>query len=92
MNKKWAVEFKPNAFKELKRQDHKIQAQVFHFLDRLINHYDSPRSIGLPLKGKSNGLWRYRVGDYRLICKIEDHQLIIVVLGVGHRREIYKDH
>ena len=92
MPKKWVVEFKPKAFKELKNLDHKIQAQIFHFLDRLVEHHESPRSVGLPLQGKSKGFWRYRVGDYRLVCAIEDHRLIVVVLGVGHRREIYINH
>ena len=73
MPKKWAVEFKPKAFKELKQLDHKIQAQVFHFLDKLIEHPESPRAPGLAMQGGSKKLWRYRVGDYRLICAIEDH-------------------
>lgn len=92
MPKKWAVEFKPKSFKELKSMDHKIQGQVFHFLDRLIEDYESPRSVGLALQGGSKKLWRYRVGDYRLICAIEDHRLIVLILSVGHRKEIYIKH
>lgn len=92
MTKKWAVEFKPSAFKELKKLDRKIQNQVFDFLDRLVEEHESPRAVGLALQGQSKKLWRYRVGDYRLICSIEDHRLIIVVLGVGHRRDVYTKH
>ncbi len=92
MNKKWAVEFKPSAFKDLKKVDRKIQAQIFHFLDRLVEDHETPRSIGLPMQGKSKGFWRYRVGDYRLICEIQDHKLIILILAVGHRKEIYANH
>lgn len=92
MPKKWTVEFKPKAFKELKRLDHKIQAQVFHFLDRLVEDHESPRAVGLAMQGVPKKLWRYRVGDYRLICAIEDHKLIVIILGVGHRREVYMKH
>lgn len=92
MPKKWAVEFKPGAFKELKKLDCKVQGQIFHFLDKLIEEYESPRVVGLALQGQSKKLWRYRVGDYRLVRAIEDHRLIIVILGVGHRREVYTKH
>lgn len=92
MTKKWVAEFKPSAFKELKKLDRKIQGQIFHFLDRLVEDYESPRAIGLALQGGTKKLWRYRVGDYRLICSIEDHQLIVLVLSVGHRREVYTNH
>lgn len=92
MTKKWDIEFKPTAFKELKKLDRKIQTQVFNFLDRLVENHASARSIGLPLKGKSKGLWRYRVGDYRLICEIQDHKLVILVLDIGHRKEVYTNH
>jgi mRNA interferase RelE/StbE len=52
---------------------------------------DNPRSIGQALQSSKPGeFWKYRVGDYRLICKIEDSQLLILVLRVGHRREIYR--
>lgn len=89
MPKNWVVEFKPKAFKELKSLDHKTQAQVFHFLDRLTEHHESPRAVGLAMQGGSKKLWRYRVGDYRLICIIVDHRLIILVLAIGHRKGIY---
>lgn len=92
MNDTWKVEFKPTAFKELKKLDQKIQTQIFHFLDRLTQNHDSPRSIGSVLQGKYKGLWRYRSGDYRIITEIQDHKLIILVLDIGHRREIYSHH
>jgi len=67
MNEKWIVEFKPSAFKELKKLDKKVQEKVFNFLDKLIKDYSSPRSIGLQLQGNHKNLWRYPMGDYRLI-------------------------
>lgn len=89
MNEAWIVDFKPKAFKELKNLNRRIQAQIFNFLDGLIKNHASPRSVGLSLQGRHAGLWRYRVGDYRLICEIQDHKLTILVLGIGHRKEIY---
>ena len=92
MSKTWAVEFKPTAFKELKKLDRKIQTHVFNFLERLIENHDSPRAIGMALQGKHKGLWRYRVGHYRIICEIQDHKLIVLILDIGHRRKIYTNH
>lgn len=89
MNEEWKVEFKPTAFKELKKLDRKIQNKIFQFLDRLIQNYDTPRFVGNALQGKYKGLWRYRAGDYRIICEIQDLRLIILVLNVAHRKEVY---
>jgi mRNA interferase RelE/StbE len=49
-----------------------------------------PRRFGKPLIGDKAGLWRYRVGDFRLVCRIEDERLVVLVLAVGHRREVYR--
>ena len=92
MNKKWEVEFKPTAFKELKKLDRRIQNHIFSFLERLIENHTSPRAAGLALQGKHKGLWRYRVGDYRVICEIQDHKLIILVLDIGHRKNVYANY
>lgn len=89
MNKKWVVEFKPSAFKELFKLNTKNQSQIFKYLDKIIKNISSPRVYGLQLQGKHKGLWRYRVGDYRIICEIQDSKLVILVLGVGHRKELY---
>jgi len=92
MMKPWKVEFKPTAFKELKNLDRKIQNQIFQFFDRLAQTHDSPRSIGRDLQGEHKGFWRYRAGGYRIICEIQDHKLIILVLDAGHRKEVYITH
>jgi mRNA interferase RelE/StbE len=51
---------------------------------------EDPRKLGKPLKGDKGDLWRYRIGDYRAICKIEAERLVVLVLEVGHRREVYR--
>ena len=56
-----------------------------------VSKLDDPRSIGEPMKGsRFAGLWRYRSGDYRILCEIQDEKIIILVVLVGHRREVYK--
>lgn len=89
MSSVWTVEFKPSAFKELKKLPKPTQAQTLEFLDKLITEYPSPHTIGSPLQGQYNGFWRYRIDNYRLICEIKDSQLVVLVLGVAHRKDIY---
>jgi mRNA interferase RelE/StbE len=85
----WTIEFKNKARKSLLHFDKNTQNKIEYFLNQLILQ-DNPRSQGKALKGKYAGLWRYRVGDYRLICHIEDNKLIILVLDIGHRQGIYQ--
>lgn len=85
----WKVEFDAKAQSELLSLDKQIQKRVVAFLERVLLR-ENPKSLGEPLKGGLSGLWRYRVGDYRLICKIEEKILTIITLSVGHRKEVYK--
>ena len=86
----WRVEYSENAKRQLRKLDNSVRAIIERFVKRL-PEYPSPRSIGKPLKGQFAGLWRYSVDDYRLICSIHDNVLIIEVVKIGHRREVYKD-
>jgi mRNA interferase RelE/StbE len=71
--------------------DSLFSKRILKFLQERVARLDNPRSIGQALQGSKLGeFWKYRVGDYRLICKIEDNRLLILVLRVGHRREIYR--
>ncbi len=82
----WEVESDNRARRELRRLDGSVQRQILRYLRVCA----SPRGFGGALTGDRIELWRYRVGDYRLICKIEDDQLTVLVLAVGHRREVYE--
>jgi mRNA interferase RelE/StbE len=62
---------------------------VLDYLSDRIEGCKNPRHFGEPLKGNKSGLWRYRVGDYRVICEFQDQRLVVLALSVGHRREIY---
>lgn len=86
----WKIELDRKAEKELIKIDNVNRKRILKFLDEKLRKVADPRKIGEPLEGKLKDLWRYRVGDYRLICKIEDDILVVLVVSIGHRREIYK--
>lgn len=86
----WTIEFDKNTKKDFRKIAKLEQQKIFSFLKKLVTDYDSPKEIGKPLKGEFAGLWRYRVGNYRLICTLEHKNLIVLVLHVGHRKAVYK--
>ena len=87
----WKIEFSAQAARELDKLDPPQAKRILNFLRERLAPLENPRSIGQALRGSELGeFWKYRVGDYRLICKIEDDQVLILVLRIGHRREIYR--
>jgi mRNA interferase RelE/StbE len=88
-NPKWTIEFGPAAQKELDGLDKPIARRILKFLYERVAKLDDPRQIGERLQGTLSQFWKYRVGDYRLICSLEHSRLVVLVLRVGHRREIY---
>jgi mRNA interferase RelE/StbE len=87
----WRVELSPAADRELGKLDPQHSKRILKFLSARLAPLDDPRSIGQALQGQRFGeFWKYRVGDYRLICKIEDERIVILVLQIGHRREVYR--
>lgn len=89
--KLWTVEFDDRARRELRKLDASVQQTILRYLRERIAAARDPRQFGKPLRKNLAGLWRYRVGDYRLICRFEDDRLVVLVLQVGHRREVYED-
>jgi mRNA interferase RelE/StbE len=84
------VELSESADRELGKLDVQQAKRILKFLQRIAKLGD-PRSIGEALHGSRLGeFWKYRVGDYRMICKIDDNRLVVLVLRVGHRKEIYR--
>ena len=83
------VHFSATAKKEFQKLDPVIQQQIKTFILKL-QSLENPRSTGKPLTGSLSGLWRYRVGKYRLVCDIEDQKILITVLRVAHRSTVYK--
>lgn len=86
----WIIEFDPSAEKELDKLDPQQAKRILRFLFDRVSNLDDPRSIGEALKGsKFNTLWKYRVGDYRIITSIEDNDSKIFIVKIGDRKEVY---
>ena len=86
----WSVEISDHAERQLRKLDAQVRRRILDWLDERIEHCKNPRHFGEALKGGRAGLWRYRVGDYRIICQILDRRLVVLALAVGHRREVYR--
>ena len=86
----WAYRFDERALKELKRLDHQAQRDIIGYLDERVAGGANPRRFGKRLKADLAGLWRYRVGAYRILCQIKDRELLVLVLAVGHRKDVYE--
>ena len=86
----WKIEWDDRARKELRKLDSSVQKEILSYLRLRIMEANNPRVFGQSLSGNKAGLWRYRVGNYRVICKIEDDILVVFVIGVGHRKESYE--
>jgi mRNA interferase RelE/StbE len=85
----WAYRFDARALKELKKLGRQSQADIIRYLDKRVAGRN-PRAVGKPLKADLAGLWRYRVGDYRILCQLQDRELLVLVVSVGHRKDIYR--
>jgi len=87
----WKIELDPKAERDLSRLDRQVATRIARFLSQRVANLDDPRSIGDALQEpKLGGLWRYRVGDYRIVCNIQDQRLVILALRIAHRREVYR--
>ena len=86
----WRIEFVPAAAKELKKLGRAEAARIIATLETRIAILDDPRTLGTALTGEFGGLWRWRIGDYRVVARIEDERITILVVRVGHRREVYR--
>jgi mRNA interferase RelE/StbE len=86
----WTVDFDPRALKELEKLERIAQRRIVQFLQKRVLGRNDPRDLGKALTGDKVGLWRYRIGDYRLICRVDDGNEAVRVLRVAHRREAYR--
>lgn len=87
----WQIEFEETAKKEFRRLDHQVKARILRYLKERIAKSENPCDFGDPLRRNLSGLWKYRVGDYRLICDIQGEKLVVLVVRIGHRREVYRE-
>jgi len=89
-NKIWRIEITRTAERQIKKLDHVSQQSIVRFLRDRLRPAENPRQWGKPLRGDKRGLWRYRIGDYRLICDIQDERISVLVLEVAHRKDVYR--
>jgi len=90
MKNSYKLKYSKRFVKQIKKIDKFVQSNIMNWLDLNIQSTDNPRKHGKALVGNHKGKWRYRIGNYRVICVIEEEQLIILALEVGHRNKIYK--
>ncbi len=86
----WTVEYTKTALKQLKKLDREGARRILDHMTERIAPSDDPRSLGTALKGDLSIYWRYRVGDYRIICDVRDGKLRILVINLGDRKDIYE--
>jgi mRNA interferase RelE/StbE len=86
----WRIELSSSAEKSLSKLDCQTAKRIITFPRERVAAGEDPRASGKPLSGPLAGRWRYRVGDYRIVCEIEDGRLVVLVLTVGHRSGIYR--
>jgi len=86
----WKIEYLKSIQKEVRKIDRGVQKKIREYLENKVANLDDPRDIGKPLKGNLAELWRYRVGDYRVICEIQDKTITVLVIHIGHRKKVYK--
>lgn len=86
----WRIELTRTAERQILKLDRTAQIAIQGFLRDRLSIAENPRQWGKPLQGEKRGLWRYRVGDYRLICEIQDDRIKVVVLEIGNRKDVYR--
>ena len=87
--KSYQLIYSERAKKDVKKLDPYTKQMSKSWIEKRLLHSENPRAHGMALTGNHKGEWRYRIGDYRLICAIEDERLVILALALGHRREVY---
>jgi mRNA interferase RelE/StbE len=85
----WRIEFDSEAARDLRKLGAEPQRLILRYLRQRIATAEDPRRFGRPLTGDLKGLWRYRIGDHRIVASIEDDRLVVLIVTVGHRRDVY---
>ena len=86
----WKIEYSHTAKEQLRKLDKQTARRIFDYVEERLAFRENPRDLGKALSGPLGALWRYRVGDYRLICDIQDNASRILVLRIGKRTEVYR--
>ena len=86
----WTIEYDPEAIRELNGLDRSIRSEIFDYMQQRIAEADNPRHFGKALRHDKFGLWRYRVRNFRIICELQNARQVVLVVGVGHRKDVYR--
>jgi len=86
----WTIDYSQTAKQQLNKLDKPVARRILDFLDERVAKQDDPRNLGKPLTGPLGTLWRYPIGDYRVICEIQHQEVTVLVIRVGHRGEVYR--
>jgi mRNA interferase RelE/StbE len=86
----WKIKYLKSLKKSFNNLDSQTKEKIIDFLENKIANMENPRQFGKALKGNFSELWRYRLGNYRIVCEIQDNALVILVVRLGHRKVIYK--
>ena len=86
----WTIDYADTAIKQLRKLDKPTARRILDYMDQRIARLENPRSTGKALTGPLGDLWRYRVGDYRVICDIQDDTFHVLVVQIGNRRDVYR--
>jgi mRNA interferase RelE/StbE len=86
----WTIDYLTSAKRELRKLDRQVASRIVDYLDHRVALLENPRSLGLALTDSKEQLWRYRIGDYRVICEIHDARLVVLVVRIGHRSDVYR--
>ena len=86
----WRVEFLPAADKAFGKLDRQHQRRIDQFIETRLQTDQDPHRLGEAYSGPLKGYWKYRVGDYRLVCEIQDRAQTVLVVAIGHRKEVYR--
>lgn len=86
----WTIEYTEAALRQLRKLDKKSARRILDYLDQRIAPLEDARSAGKALRGALGEFWRYRVGEYRIICELQDRALRVVVIRVGNRKDVYR--
>ena len=86
----WKIDYSDRAGRQVRRLARAQAKRILDYMDYRVGVAEDPRSLGQALTGSLSGYWRYRVGDYRIVCELIDDRLVVLVVEIGHRREVYR--
>ena len=86
----WTIRYLKSLRKTINKLDYESRHRIYNSLEKRKKTLDNPRQLGKPLKGRLANFWRYRIGDYRIVCELREEELVVLVVRIGHRSKVYR--